>query len=201
MHRRRIWVVGFLPTALGAAALGVHASSAAPSRAAAGASTSDATYSCRVRSEHFVDLYASITIPPVDNKPQPGLLVLTTGAKSVTKNGATVTVSQVGLSAKRNSLRIDKSSCSRVKRQIPLKPKGLPGPPRTASPAFPRDDTERCDTAARVLVRLRLTTTDGSPTHALLAIRNDNARRRPVAFYNWSPRKFSAYASASCASS
>lgn len=198
MRRRRVWIFGLLPAALGAAAVGVHASSAAPSRAATGTTTSDTTYSCRVRSERFINLYASITQPPAQNKPQPGLLVLTTGTKTVTKNGTTVTVSQIGLSAKKNSLRIDKTSCVHVKKQIPLKPKGLPSPPVTATPSVPRNDNETCDTAARVLVRLRLWTTDGAPTHALFAVRNDNARNRPVAFYNWSPNKFSGYTSRSC---
>jgi hypothetical protein len=110
-------------------------------------------------------------------------------------------VSQLGLSAKRNSLKIDTSTCRSVKHRIPLKPRGLPGSPRRATPDFPRADSERCDTAGRVLVRLRLQTTDGKPAHALLAIRNDNKKHRPIAFYNWSPSKFSGYAGASCASS
>lgn len=198
MRRRRLWLVGLLPAALGAAVVGVHSSSAAPSRPAAGSSTTDVTYSCRVRSERFVDLYASITIPPINNKPQPGLLVLTTGAKVVTRNGATVTVSQVGLSANKNSLRIDKQSCPRVKQRIRLSRKGLPGPTATATPSFPRDDSEECNTAARVLVRLRLETTDGAPTHVLLAVRNENARHKPIAFYDWSPRTFRAYTSRRC---
>ncbi|MGH3056459.1 MAG: hypothetical protein ACRDL7_15910, partial [Gaiellaceae bacterium] len=83
--RRGIWIVGLLAAVLGAAAVGVHASSAAPTRATAGSSTVDATYSCRVRSQHFVDLYASVTLPPADNRQQPGVVVMVTGGKSVTK--------------------------------------------------------------------------------------------------------------------
>ena len=100
---------------LGGAAVGVHAGSAAPARAAARASTINATYSCLVSKQHSINVYGSVTLPPANDKPQPGLLVLTTGAKSVVKNGITTTVSQLGLGAKKNSLKIDKSSCSRVK--------------------------------------------------------------------------------------
>jgi hypothetical protein len=52
-----------------------------------------------------------------------------------------------------------------------------------------------------VLVRLRLTTTNQIPSHALLAVRNDDAKRRPIAFYNWSPKKLSLYTANSCTSS
>ncbi|HEX4324217.1 MAG TPA: hypothetical protein VHZ77_06245 [Gaiellaceae bacterium] len=202
MRRRRggIWILGLLPATLVSAAVGVHASSAASARTNTRASTIDATYSCRVGSQHVVNLSGTVTLPPVKNQPQPGLLVLTTGAKTVTKGGTTTTVSQVGLSAKKNSLRIDKSSCRRVKHQIPLKPKGLVGP-ITVTPRLFGHVSEACGpTTARVLVRLRLQITAGAPTHALLAVRNDNAKNRPIAFYNWSPRKVSGYTGKSCVS-
>ena len=197
--RRSIWIVGLLAAALGAAAVGVHASSAAPARAAAGASTFDATYSCRVRKQHFVNLATSVTLPPVDNQPQPGVLVLTTAQKTHEKNGALITVTQVGFSARKNSLSIDKSSCRRAKHRIPLKSRGISGPPIVVTPSLFGRDSENCGTpAARVLVRLRLETKNQVPSHALLAIRNDNAKKRPVAFYTWSPHKVTAYIGNSC---
>jgi hypothetical protein len=201
MRRRRgIWLVGLPAAALGAAAVGVHAGSAAPARVTTGVRTIDKTYSCRVRRQHYVDLAASVTLPPVDNQPQPGVLVVTTAQKTIKKNNAVVTVAQVSLTAAKNSLRIDQSVCRRVKQQIPLKPKGLAGPPTTATPTFGEPDNERCTTTARVLVRLRVKTRAHTPTHALLAIRNDNARRQPIAFYDWSPRKFTVYSGKTCAS-
>jgi hypothetical protein len=196
--RRGIWIVGLLTAALGAAALGAHASSAAPTRADGGASTLDKTYSCRVRKQHYVDLYASVTLPPADNRPQPGVLNLTTGARVTQQNGAIVEISQVSLQATKNSLRIDTKSCRRVEHQIPLKPKGLPGPPVTVTPSAFGHDSERCGTAGRVLFRLRVTSTNHTPSHALLAVRNDNAKRRPIGFYDWSPRKVSVYTANGC---
>ena len=98
MHRRRgIWILGLLVAALGAAAVGVHSSSAAPTRAAASASTLDKTFSCRVRRAHFVNFSASATIPPADGQPQaPGGLYVTTVKKTRTQNGVVVTVTDPG---------------------------------------------------------------------------------------------------------
>jgi len=198
MNRRHgIWIVGLSAAAL-AAALGVHASFAAPTLPAA---TSDATYSCRVQSQHVVSLSASATRPPDgsnNNKPQPGVLVLTTGVKSVTHGDTTTTVSQVGVEAVKNGVKIDKSSCRRVKKQIPLKPKGLPRPPTTVTPTLRGFDDENCGTSARVLVRLKLKTTNNIPSHALLAVRDEGGKSRPVAFYNWSPNKVSVFIGTSC---
>jgi hypothetical protein len=203
MDRRRvIWISGLFLTVLGAAALGARASSAALRRAATPASTLDRTFSCRVRRQHFVNIYASVTLPPANNRRQPAMLVLNTGTKTVTQRGTTVTPPQLSLRAvKKNSLRIDTSSCRRVKQQIPVKPKGLPGPPTTVTSTLFGHDGEQCGTAARVLVRLRLETTNHTPTRALVAIRNDNASRRPIGFYDWSPRKVSVYIGKTCVNS
>jgi hypothetical protein len=193
------WILGLLAAAaLGAAAMGVHASSAAPLRGSAAASTIDKTYSCHVRKQHFVDVGGGATIPPANGQPKaPGFLVLTTANKTITRNGTKETLTQVSLQAVKNSLRIDTSACRRVHVRVPLKPKGLDGPV-TATPTFRGHINEQCGTAARVLVHLRLSLTNHTPTHALLAIRNDNAKRRPIAFYNWTARKVSAYTAGSC---
>jgi hypothetical protein len=199
MRRRHgIWIVGLLAAALGAAAVGVHASSAAPTGPITHASTFDKMFSCRVRRAHFIGLSASSNLPPVNGQRQPGGLYLTTVQKTRQENGATITLTQVSLSARKNSLRIDLSTCRRVKHQIPLKPKGLPTPPVTVTPHHQGFDNEFCDTAARVLVRLQFKTTNGVPSQALLAVRNDNTKRRPIAFYNWSPDKVSIYTANSC---
>ena len=203
MRRRRgILIVGLPAAALVAAAVGAHASSAAPTRAATGAATTDNTYSCRVRKQHFINVGASVTLPPQQNHPQPGVVSLTTVQKTIKQSGGVVvSVAQLGFSAKKNSLRIDTSNCRRVKQQVPLKSKGLSGPPTVVTPTLFGHDFEQCSgVAARVLVRLRLKTTAGVPTHALLAIRNANTKRRPIVFYNWSPSKFSVWTGKGCAS-
>jgi hypothetical protein len=195
--RRRPGVLVLGLITLVAAAVVVQASAAAPTRAAGSASTIDATYSCRVSSQHDVSLFGSVDLPPANGRAQPGVFVLNTGTKSVTKNGTTTTVSQIGFSSRKNSLRIDKGSCQRVKKQIPLKSKGLSGPPSTATATEFGHVSESCS-AARVLVRLRITLTAGAPTHALVAVRNDNAKNRPIAFVSWNRRKVVAYTANNC---
>ena len=196
--RRGLWIAGLLAASLGSAIAGVHVSSAASTRTVVGASTIDSTYSCAVRKQHYVDFNAGVSFTPANSKPAPGFLVLTTVTKTIKKNGTVENISQVSLQAVKNSLRIDKSTCRRVQQQISLKPKGLGGSPETATPTFNQYINARCTTAARVLVRLQLQTTNGTPTHALLAVRNENAKSRKVALYNWSPRKITAYLGNSC---
>ena len=195
--RRGIWIAGLLVAALGAAAVGVHASAAAPTRGTTPASTIDKTYSCRVRHQHFISLATTVTLPPVDNQPQPGGLFLTTVTKTRKVNNAVETLTQMSLSASKNSLRIDTSTCSRVKQQIPLKQRGLSGP-ITVTPTLFGHDNEQCGTAGRVLVRLRVISTNHTPSQALLAIRNDNAKHRRIAFYKWAPRKVNVYIGKTC---
>ena len=81
--KRGIWIVGLLAAAVAAAAVGAHASPAASSRVATGAATIDGTYSCGVRRAHFILLSGSVTLPPIQNQPQPGVLNLTTVSKTV----------------------------------------------------------------------------------------------------------------------
>jgi hypothetical protein len=198
MRRRHgSWILGLL-VVLVAAGVAVQAGSAASTRATGPASTVDSTYSCSVSDQRQVAIFGSVTLPPVDHRAQPAVFALTTGTKSVTKNGTTTTQSQVGFSARKNSLRIDKSSCQRVNKQIPLNSKGLPGPPTTATRSLFGHVNMNCGTASRVLVRLRLTLKGGVPTHALIAMRNENGKNRPVAFYNWNTRKVAAYTNNNC---
>ena len=49
-----------------------------------------------------------------------------------------------------------------------------------------------------MLVRLKVTMQNGKPETALLAIRNDSERSKPVAFYRWSPSKIVGYLGNSC---
>src|SRR5262249_27124040 len=115
--RHGIWIVGLLAAACGAAVFGAHASSAAPARAGSSASTLDRTLACGVRKHGFTTAATAVTLPPVNNQPQPGGLFLTTVYKTRKVNNATVTLTQVSLQASKNSLRIDTSTCSHVNQQ------------------------------------------------------------------------------------
>ena len=195
-RRRGIWIVGLLAAALGAGAIVVHASSAAPTLPA---STLDATYSCRVQSQHFVNLYAGVNLT-LNNKPSPGGVFLNTGVHVIKQGSTTTSVNQLGVEAVKHGFKIDKSSCRQVKQRIPLKPKGLPGPPNTVTPTHFGHDSENCNTTARVLFRVRVKLTNQKPSHALLAVRDVRTKTKPVAFYNWSPQKIAVYTSFGCSS-
>ena len=195
--RRGIWISAPL-AALVVAGIAVQVSSAARSRTTGSASTIDATYSCHVGAQHQVTIYGGVTLPPSNGQRQPGVFALTSNPRSVTKNGTTTTLSQIGFSARKNSLRIDKSSCQSAKKQIPLNSKGLSGPPETATPTMFGHVSLRCGAATTVLVRLRLTVTAGVPAHSLIAVRTVSPKNRPVAFYSWSTSKVTAYGNNSC---
>lgn len=196
-RRRGIWVSALL-AALVAAGIAVQASSAARSRTADSAATVDATYSCHVGAQHQVTIYGGVTLPPSNGQRQPGVFAVTSNPRSVTKNGTTTTLSQIGFGARKNSLRIDKSSCQQVTKQIPLKSKGLSGPPETATPTKFGHVNLRCGAATSVLVRFRITVTAGVPSHALVAVRTASPKNKPVAFYSWSTSKVTAYSNNSC---
>jgi hypothetical protein len=195
-RRRHLWIFAVLPAAFAAAVI-VQTSPAALSTATGSASTVDATYACHVGGQNNVVIYGGVTLPPTNGRRQPGVFALTTNPKSVTKNGSTTTVSQIGFGARKNSLRIDKSSCHPVKKQIPLKSKGLSGPPETATPTKYGHLNLRCGTKTTVLVRFRITSKAGIPTQALVAVRN-GVKNEPLAFYSWSPSKIAAYSGNSC---
>lgn len=193
-RRRGIAIVGLLAAALGAGAVIVHASSAAPTLPA---STIDGTYSCRVQAQHFVSLYAGVNLT-VNNKPQPGGVFLNTGVHVLKQGTTSTSVNQLGVEAIKHGFKIDKTYCHKVKAQIPLKPKGLPTPPITVTPTHEGYDSENCNTTARVLFRVRVKLTGQKPSHALLAVRDTGAKTKPVAFYNWSPQKVAVYISSAC---
>lgn len=189
MRRHGLWLAALL-AALATAAAGVHTSAAASTRATA---TTDVTYSCAVSSERAADLFASAST----NAKHPANLSLSTGVNTKQESGALVTLSQLSVAATQNGSKIDRKYCRKTK-QIPLKPKGLPGPPTTVTPSQRGYDGERCSTAGRVVFRLRLTTTAGVPSHAILVIRNDNKTSKGIAFYNWTPSKITVYSGTSC---
>lgn len=191
-RRRGIWIVVLLAAALGAGAVVVHASSAAPTLPA---STIDTTYSCRVQAQHFVSLSTSVNLT-VNSKPQPGGVFLNTGVHVLKQGSTTTSVNQLGVEAIKHGFKIDNKYCRHVKQQVPLKSKGLPGPPTTVTPTHGGYDSENCNTTARVLFHVRIKLTNQKPSHALLAVRNTNGK--PVAFYNWSPKKATVYTSLAC---
>ena len=158
----------------------------------------DRTFSCKVRSARYIDLESSVTLPPENGQPRPGQMRVTTVKKGIQRNGITFYVPQVFFEEKKDSLDVDRSTCRRSSRRVPLRTTGLPTPGETATPTHTGSVNGRCSTTKRVLVHLKVTLQNGKPETALLAIRNDSEKSQPVAFYRWSPSKIVGYLGNSC---
>ena len=146
----------------------------------------------------YIDLETSVTLPPEDGQPRPGQVRVTTVKKGIQRNGITFYVPQVFFEEKKDSLDVDTSACRRSSRRVPLKTTGLPTPGETATPTHTGSVNGRCSTTKHVLVHLKVTMQNGKPETALLAIRNDSEKSKPVAFYRWSPSKIVGYLGNSC---
>ena len=192
MKRRAVGVVVVVVAVTGAVVANVGAAPSSSARVV------DGTYSCKVRPAHYIDLESSVTLPPENGQPRPGQVRVTTVKKGIQRNGITFYVPQVFFEEKKDSLEVDRSACRRSSRRVPLKTTGLPTPGETATPTHTGSVNGRCSTAKRVLVHLKLTTTNGKPEKALVALRNDSEKSKPVAFYRWSPSKIVAYLGNTC---
>jgi hypothetical protein len=183
------------------AAVAAIAVTAAVGAQAAPTSVVDRTYSCKVRPQHYVDLNTSVTLPPTQNALRPANLNLFTVKKTFKENGFSFNLPQVFFqAAKGSNPKIDTPTCRRSSRKAALEPTGLPSHAETVTPEYLGLFDERCVTAKRVLVHLRITLNSGVPTAALVAVRNDNKTRRPVEFLNWKPRKIKGFFGKSCVS-
>jgi hypothetical protein len=158
----------------------------------------DRTYSCKVRPARYIDLESSVTLPPENGQPRPGQVRVTTVKRGIQRNGITFYVPQVFIEEKKDSFEVDRSACRPSSRRVPLKPTGLPTPGETATPSHTGSINGRCSTAKRVLVHLKITMENARPEKALVALRNDSEKSKPVAFYRWSPSKIVAYLGPTC---
>ncbi|HKD95564.1 MAG TPA: hypothetical protein VKB43_12735 [Gaiellaceae bacterium] len=197
MQRRSgIWVVSGI-----AAAVVVTASAyAAPApRTPIETHVLDSTYSCQVRPERYVDLDASVTIKPEPGQVEPAQARVTTLPKTIQRNGVDYNLPQILFQNVKNSLEVDNSTCRRSSRKVSLKAAGLP-PYETVTPTFVGEIQARCTSTKRVLVRFRIALKNHTPQQALIAVRNDDAKGRRLAFLNWRPRKISSRLAKSCVS-
>ena len=193
---QRLRGVGAVTAVAAVAVTAVVSAQAAPT------SVVDRTYSCKVRPQHYIDLNTSVTLPPTQDAPQrPANLNLFTVKKTFKENGFKFNLPQVFFqAAKGRNPKIDTPICRRSSRKAALEPTGLPSHAETVTPQYLGLFDERCVTAKRVLVHLRITLSGGVPVSALVAVRNDNETRRPLEFLNWKPRKIKGYFGKSCVS-
>ena len=178
-----------------AATASAYAAPATSSRAGATSHYVTGTYACLVRPQRYIDTATSVTLPSVNGLARPAEVWLDTAGR-FEKSDKSKALPQVEFEAVKNSLRIDNVGCVRSSRRVPLKP-GLPLY-ETVTTSFYGHIDARCKAAKRVLVRVRIKMNGGTPTQALIAIRTDDAKHRPVEFFNWTPRKIKGYIGSSC---
>src|SRR5262249_20256612 len=180
------------------ATAGAYAAPAISARGGGVTHVVDRTYICHVRPEHYVDINASVALPP-DPSGHPILaqMWLDTVHKTAPVGGLMAVVPQVEFEGRKNSLQVDKSLCHPSSRHIALKPAGLPLY-ETATPHVFGHVDERCATATRVLVHFRIQLDHGAPQQALFAVRDADAKSRPIEFINWQPRTITTFVGKHC---
>lgn len=173
-----------------AAAASAYAAPAGATRARAGAQVVDKTYSCRVWRQHPFFFGTQVRLPPgAGGGAQPALASVTTAHDHAY---------QVVFKDVKNSLRVDRPVCRPSSRRVALKPAGL-ALFQTVTPQFVGHISGKCPThVERVLVHFRIAMTKGTPERALFAVRKDDTRGRPIAFFRWSPSKITGYLANSC---
>ena len=173
-----------------AAAVSAFAAPAGATRAHAGAQVVDKIYSCLTKPRRLFFVGAQVRLPPGGQVPAgPAMATVTTADDHRF---------QVVFKDVKNSLKVDRSICRPSSHRLPLKPAGL-SLDQTVSRDFVGHITGKCPVRTkRVLVHFRVSTTGGTPTRSLFAVRKDSAKGKPRAFFKWSPRKISDYLAESC---
>lgn len=149
----------------------------------------DRTYSCHVwRRQPFI-FGTQVRVPPGGQiAAQPAMASVTTAADHAY---------QVVFKDVKDSLRVDAAQCRPSSRRVALKPSGL-RLYQTVTPQFEALLNGRCPThVGRVLVRFRVSLTNGTPQRASFAVSKKGAKR-PLVFFKWSPKKISGYLAKSC---
>jgi hypothetical protein len=181
-----------LAAAAVAAALSAHVTTAAalPAKPALSPPTTDVTYSCPVQASKLVDVYAGVKNPVA--------LIFDTGIETDTVNGVTSPKPQASVKPQSNGVTIDTKNCTKLKKRIAFSTKGLPKT-LTATRGHGGSVDKACKTAAAVVFRLQVHSSDtGPPTSAVLALRNDNAKSKPIALVYWSPRRVRVHLESGC---
>jgi hypothetical protein len=173
-----------------ASAASAFAAPAGVTRTHAGARVVDKTYSCLAKPRRLFFFGTQVRLPPGGQVPaEPAMATVTTAADHAF---------QVVFKDMKNSLKVDKSVCRPSSHRLALKPAGLTLD-QTVTPQFGAHITGKCPVhTKRVLVHFRVSMTGGTPARALLAVRQDSAKGRPLAFFKWSPRKISGYLAKNC---
>ena len=104
---------------------------------------------------------------------------------------------QFSFATNANSLTVDQARCNRSPLSVPFNPAGLSSN-GTQTQSFNGGIQQVCTGAARVLIHYRVTEAGGAPLQAQVAIRDDDRRRRPLAYIEWSPKRVTTFTRSTC---
>jgi hypothetical protein len=194
-RRQRIAARRWRRTALALASLLVAAGTAAGVFASAhtGAGTVDQIWTCnvgRLGSANLVEVSGSVDTPR-----DTGFLRLQTQAQASVESDAKAR-GQFALFHRPDAPVFDTHFCTRGGGAIPLSPKGLVDNGVVTS-RFVGSFFASCNAATRIVYRARVTITRGSPSRAVLAVR-DARSRRPLGYVEWTPTRIASWFARAC---
>ena len=171
-----------------AALLSAFGSSA---HASAGATTVDKTFSCTVKlggSHPYLDVAGGAKVDA-----NPGYSLVYTALK---KQGPKF-VAQLSFNSASKGLQVDATLCKHSSRRVPLRSSKLKSG-QTVSSSFVGYFSDRCVTARRASVRVRLREGGSGPAHARVAVVSDNRKRAPLAEEIWTPTRIRYFVARGC---
>lgn len=202
---RRWRLIGIAAAAIAisvVAAASVLAAQTLRSSPAGKTSVIDRTVSCAVAPTHAVYVSAAVEIHVSANQTSPAqtypaVAGVTTWPRYAKPNDTSVIVGQFNVNGAEKGIRVDALRCRPSRKSVPLRPAGLPSNGTVTASFLGRTDRV-CRGAGRVLVHYRVTDAGGVPQKAQIAVRNDGRRAKPLAYIDWSVKRATTYAAASC---
>jgi hypothetical protein len=204
---RRVAVAVAVASGVVVAVAGVYAAPAVFSSSTVRSSVVDRAYACAVLphgGRTWVDLEGFPRIPYVDAQhnpsgkagPKPAIFSLATVERTGTDGKALPPFSQLGFKDVKGSLFVDRSACRPSPRRVALSHAGLvaQGAVTVQSGLF----NDRCLSARRVVFHVRVVLRGGTPTSAKVAVRNDDAKSRPIAYVDWTPKRITYFLDPNC---
>ena len=205
--RKFAFVAATVAAVAAVAAAGVYAAPALFSSVNGSTAVIDSSYSCAVEprgDSAAFDLTGGVTIPnaPARLNPtgKPGTIPAFFDFYSADKRSQNMLIPQIEFTARKGWFKVDRSVCRSTTRHIAVNSRGLASQ-GTVTLHFLGDFSDRCLSARRVLIHVRLTMKSGVPDSAEVVIRDDTKASAAIAFVKWQPRAITYYLAARCSKS
>lgn len=185
------------------AAASVLAATSGHSVASGKTTVVDRTISCRVAATHQVYVDALVTIHQAAEQNNPAYVfpanvgVATWPRYAKPNDTQSAILGQFGFKATKKGVTVDRLRCKTSAKRVPLRAAGLPSN-GTNTESFKGGIRQLCPARPRVLIHYHVTEAGGLPQKAQVAVRNDNARRTPIAYIDWTAKRVTSFTPISC---